>query len=315
MNMAMTDLKVVDTHKRKYLLTDSTVTAQEPDFTFHFKNYILANKCDYCLLTKIATMVGEVKAPDVNIDTANCLGQVVSYLQNLGASQKDYTTNHYAFITNYNFIIFFKSEISDHGIKIYHSELVDFAPKNNTATLGMKMLYSLINSSIDSIDNNGFYIDKPITLQSFIGQGHTSLVFETDNEKVAKICKNRDSLGFISHEFKILDTFLKDQDNIPKPTLFSDGILIMKKYHPLSNKFIQIQLPKRRECFQLIDLLKDIHSKGFCHRDIRPDNVMRTDDGKLILIDWGFACAINETTFFAGTISFCADDYLGCVLD
>ena len=32
------------------------------------------------------------------------------------------------------------------------------------------------------------------------------------------------------------------------------------------------------------------------------------NDGKLIFIDWGFACKADELTQFAGTVAFCADE-------
>ncbi|KAL9653581.1 hypothetical protein ABK040_000500 [Willaertia magna] len=231
-------------------------------------------------------------------------------------SQKDYRKYHYRFLTNYTSIIFLKSKITNDNnrVLIRYSELIDFAPTNNNVTLGMKVLYSLINSSMDKIDPLGFYPIKPITLESFIGNGFTSLVFETSNKKVAKISKTIDFTDTIDYEYKVLDTF-KNVDNIPKVEKHSSGILIMERYFPITNQYIQLTIPTKEECIDLINLLEKIHLMGYCHRDIRPNNIMKTQEGKLIFIDWGFACKVNEKPFFAGTLLFCADEYLGCLLN
>jgi eukaryotic-like serine/threonine-protein kinase len=40
-------------------------------------------------------------------------------------------------------------------------------------------------------------------------------------------------------------------------------------------------------------ILKFIHDRKYLHRDIKPHNIMRKDDGKLVLIDFGAATRVN----------------------
>jgi serine/threonine protein kinase len=45
--------------------------------------------------------------------------------------------------------------------------------------------------------------------------------------------------------------------------------------------------------FQVVSGLKELHSLGFIHKDLKPDNIMynMTDSGLQIrLIDFGFSC-------------------------
>ena len=43
-----------------------------------------------------------------------------------------------------------------------------------------------------------------------------------------------------------------------------------------------------------------IHAAGIIHRDVKPDNVLRMEDGRLVLTDFGLAVAPGQTTFVSG---------------
>ena len=44
---------------------------------------------------------------------------------------------------------------------------------------------------------------------------------------------------------------------------------------------------------QVLEALQYCHSKGVIHRDLKPDNLLLTDDGQVYLIDFGIAKALN----------------------
>ena len=57
--------------------------------------------------------------------------------------------------------------------------------------------------------------------------------------------------------------------------------LISKKGLPL-NKFLEIAIP-------LADAVSAAHEKGITHRDLKPDNLMVSDEGRLKILDFGLA--------------------------
>jgi serine/threonine protein kinase len=51
----------------------------------------------------------------------------------------------------------------------------------------------------------------------------------------------------------------------------------------------------------LLPILKFVHDRGVIHRDIKPDNIMRRQDGNLVLIDFGMSKHLNSTVLSRGT--------------
>ena len=55
---------------------------------------------------------------------------------------------------------------------------------------------------------------------------------------------------------------------------------------------LKVQFPKMVE--EMFEGLRFLHSKGIAHRDIKPDNVMLDDSLRLVLIDLGLSCQVND---------------------
>jgi len=64
---------------------------------------------------------------------------------------------------------------------------------------------------------------------------------------------------------------------------------------------------------RLASALGYMHAKGFLHRDVKPANILRAEDGRVKLIDFGLACAMDEDRItlkgtFLGTPGYVAPE-------
>lgn len=68
-------------------------------------------------------------------------------------------------------------------------------------------------------------------------------------------------------------------------------------------------------CEQTLLALEHAHSNGVLHRDIKPDNLLLTSEGKVKVIDWGVAKVIGAETRFStlgvvGTVGYMAPEVI-----
>ena len=47
---------------------------------------------------------------------------------------------------------------------------------------------------------------------------------------------------------------------------------------------------------QIINAVKLMHSQGICHRDLKMDNILITDSGRVKIIDFGFSIQCEKDT-------------------
>ena len=60
----------------------------------------------------------------------------------------------------------------------------------------------------------------------------------------------------------------------------------------------------------LCDALSAVHHAGLLHRDIKPGNAMRADDGRILLMDFGLSHELHQETRWGGTIDYMAPELL-----
>jgi len=146
-----------------------------------------------------------------------------------------------------------------------------------------------------------------LKLKKMLGKGSFSVVWEginLDGRKVAiKVEKKDIKKPILEREFKIHShLYKKDIDKkyiVPVYEFYSDenrNYMIMEKMYitlgkvlkKIDIKFDDYSL--RNIAIKLIETLQFIHKNGFCHCDIKPDNIVMTEDYQNVyLIDYGLA--------------------------
>ena len=138
---------------------------------------------------------------------------------------------------------------------------------------------------------------------SLIGQGSFGNVYScknklTNNNYAMKIDKSAYDVKSIRYEASILK-YLKKVPNVAK--LIHYGSMDNKQYmvlelygltleeYIISNKSINM-IDKINYALQMLNIIKNVHSKGIIHRDIKPENFVFTIDMReLVLIDFGLS--------------------------
>jgi len=98
---------------------------------------------------------------------------------------------------------------------------------------------------------------------------------------------------------------LGHHDQIPRLLAYfeeSAQFYLVQEYingHPLSREFLGDQRFSEAEAIVLLEdvlgILEFVHAENVIHRDIKPDNLIRRSDGRLVLIDFGAVKTINES--------------------
>eukprot|EP01129_Flabellula_baltica_P008644 TRINITY_DN3458_c0_g1_i1.p1 TRINITY_DN3458_c0_g1~~TRINITY_DN3458_c0_g1_i1.p1 ORF type:complete len:566 (+),score=110.30 TRINITY_DN3458_c0_g1_i1:23-1720(+) len=250
--------------------------------------------------------IGEVKKPFENIDTNDFKGHIVEYCKLLLSS----TPNRIfilAYLTNGNDFMFFKVTRN----RTYISDVVD-------KHVGYQILYN-----IDALSDSllGVLTYPGCQVGELLGIGASSLVFQVTKEGEEYALKTLIHPNDYETE---MDVLLRAKVDKPKgiivldgDTTTEDGVYKGALIHPVGKTVTTIRRHNFHMVHNLIQGISWLHSNGFIHRDIRPQNIIETSEG-MYLIDFTFSINIKEdsdTTYVKGTRRFASRNVLSDLLE
>jgi hypothetical protein len=145
-----------------------------------------------------------------------------------------------------------------------------------------------------------------IKVKGFLGHGACGSVFEVEGGKVLKV------FGRAGH--KELDCVMEedflgrladaDVPGVPRVVEnLGDTALLLSPIGVQSS--LSLQGAK-----SLVNTLKAVHRAGYVHRDLRPGNLVTTEGGSAVIIDWGAMGEIDSTQRFCGSVCTVSDKFL-----
>ncbi|KAF0975569.1 hypothetical protein FDP41_005563 [Naegleria fowleri] len=293
-NEISTVYTAVDTNK-------TIIHNRKPDFTFIPKMFNLTEN-DPRAIEHLALGFLELKKDTKVIETPHILGQLCDYM--FRALKDSYKSYVFGFVSNFKDIIFVKmrksmTELGEENI------ITTRSPKLSLFSTGIQNSdgYSYLKRLLNTPTQQTWTDNRTFTLGKFIAAGATSLVFDFGDGKIIKLAKTPSDNTHIITETKTI-TFLDEKGVNPLPKIVEHGNywIVMEKCYPCTSL-------SKSEMKALVELVKSFHQAGVLHRDIRPQNIMKTDSTPL-LIDFGFSVRIEEHhSNFAGTSTFCAEQY------
>jgi serine/threonine protein kinase len=79
---------------------------------------------------------------------------------------------------------------------------------------------------------------------------------------------------------------------------------------PADNKVLPLNRGVRvnpTDFMKLLYVLKYANGLNFCHRDVKPNNIFKDQNGRIILSDWSSVATTGVTEPWAGTSWFCEE--------
>lgn len=135
-----------------------------------------------------------------------------------------------------------------------------------------------------------------------LGKGAFSIVYkDTFNDEPCAIKyadKNENSRRYLRHEVQILEA-LQDCKHVVKMMDYNisrNGYIKYEILHMNLHSSWKVINMKNIKLIadQLLEALREIHSRGVIHCDLKPENIMFTSDGVLRIIDFGNALFADE---------------------
>lgn len=191
--------------------------------------------------------------------------------------------------------------------KIYATQIESFKSEN---------IFTNENKFI--FENNHYIILK--TYIGELGQGQFGKVYKyktIDDKEVAVKCYSITKIKYeynqifnneISNNYKLQEHCKDYVMNIYGIALFSENLRFNSNQICFGYELLSIKLdnnlptnPKfnnKNITLQLLKGLKCMHSQRILHRDIKPDNIMLTENGTVKYIDFGFSVKVTDITKF-----------------
>ena len=152
-----------------------------------------------------------------------------------------------------------------------------------------------------------------VDIVRFLGFGATASVFVArlpdGNSAVLKVFDGTDSdaaAELALHEGAMLGT-LSGIRGIP---VLHDSWSTLSGMRCLLMSPLCLPLAIPLEALDIISTLREMHRRGIVHRDVRPSNILKTAEGAVTLIDFGFAVSSEAPVPFAGSVAYASESQL-----
>lgn len=131
--------------------------------------------------------------------------------------------------------------------------------------------------------------------------------------KNSSIYQQKDTVKKVIHCKKMYEKELAALQKLTHPNIVSIDRInrnsFIMKYYPRGDMFFYIQngLPEyvaRHYAKQLIEALIYCHGCGISHRDVKPDNLLLSDDWNIILCDFGLSTMKEIEDTYCGTAEY-----------
>ena len=153
-----------------------------------------------------------------------------------------------------------------------------------------------------------------------LGAGNFSRVYLVGEQK-GRIyaCKISQETEMLRREWETLSSLRHPA--IPQGVMFWEAQFAYLVMEYVTGSSVQELLARRgrlserctvQVAMELADCLRYLHAEGILYRDLKPDNIMLRQDGRVALADYGCVCRIGvKPDAKAGTLGFAAPEQLG----